>query len=671
MASNFDFLLPHLATLHTHATSTEKLAHTDPRACCFYARFTLEQAVNWLYDRDTYLQKPTDRDHPSLNDLLREPTFQDNLKPGLAQKLRIIQRRGNYAVHENTPITPRDALQLTEELFHFLYWIARYYSPNGKTIGDRTFDPSLLPRPTAAAEKQLTQQQIQTLETQLTQAETQRRQAAAQHQQTATELAQLRAELAALKQQNSSTTDTHHYNEAATREFIIDLLLREAGWDISQSHIGTEVELDGMPISTNPTGKGRADYVLWGQDGSPLAVIEAKRTSKNPHNGQHQAKLYADCLEQRYGQRPIIFYSNGDQTWIWDDQRYPPRPIDGFLKPPELERIIFNRTNHKKLHLVQINPTIAGRTYQTEAIRRITDEFSQKNRKSLLVMATGTGKTRTAIALVDLLMRANWVKRVLFLADRNALLTQALRAFKTHLPNATTVDLTQTTDPGSANIVLSTYPTMYNRLDRMQGDQRQFGPGHFDLVIVDEAHRSIYQKYSALFTYFDSLLIGLTATPRDEVHRDTYRIFEHDPGIPSFAYELDDAIADKHLVPPRALNVPFKFLRQGIKYHELSDAEKAEYETRFRDESGDLPPEINAAALNRWLFNKDTVDKALEILMTQGLKIDGAIASAKPSSSPAPKTTPNSSTIASTSTIPNTKATSPKSSTATSPTPKA
>jgi len=286
-------------------------------------------------------------------------------------------------------------------------------------------------------------------------------------------------------------------------------------------------------------------------------------------------------------------------------------------------------TARKRLHLVQVNPSIVERSYQTEAIRRITETFDEKQgRKALLVMATGTGKTRTAIALVDLLMRANWVKRVLFLADRNALLTQAFRAFKTHLPTVTAINLTQDKAVESANVVLSTYPTMLNCINRNNGriDEtgRFFSPGHFDLVVVDEAHRSIYKKYRALFEYFDALLVGLTATPRTEVHRDTYRIFDLEPGVPSFAYELDDAVKDGYLVPSKGVDVPFKFLRTGVRYADLSPQEQEEYEEKFRDEdTGAIPDQVNAAALNQWLFNISTVDQALELLMQRGLKVDG------------------------------------------------
>ncbi len=378
----------------------------------------------------------------------------------------------------------------------------------------------------------------------------------------------------------------------------------------------------------SPSGKGRVDYVLWGDDGKPLALVEAKRATADPAQGKHQGKLYADCLEQRYHQRPVIFYTNGYDTWIWDDRRYPPRPIQGFLKKDELERLIFRRHQRKRLHLISISDAIVDRSYQQEAIRRLADGFDQRNtRKALLVMATGTGKTRTAIALIDLLMRANWVNRVLFLADRNALVIQAFKAFQKNLPQVTTVDLTKNkADLAGAKVVLSTYPTMLNAINRGLGQSTLswFGPGTFDLVLVDEAHRSIYQKYGALFDYFDSLLVGLTATPRNEVDRDTYRIFDLEQGVPTFAYELNDAVSDGYLVPPRGISAGFKFMRSGVRYDDLSPDEQTEYEAKFRDDDTDeLPRQIDANALNRWLFNTNTVDQALELLMELGLKVEG------------------------------------------------
>jgi type I restriction enzyme R subunit len=192
----------------------------------------------------------------------------------------------------------------------------------------------------------------------------------------------------------------------------------------------------------NSAGKGFVNYVLWGDDGKPLALLEAKRTRKDATVGRQQAKLYADCLQAQYGQRPIIFYSNGYDHWIWDDASYPPRPVQGFFKKQELELLIQRRTSRKKLAEAVINPDIIERYYQSRAVRRIGETLEIENqRKALLVMATGSGKTRTVIALANVLMRCNWAKRVLFLADRVALVNQAVGAFKSHRADSSPVNL--------------------------------------------------------------------------------------------------------------------------------------------------------------------------------------------------------------------------------------
>ncbi len=621
MPSNFDFLQTDFPEIYESATSAEKLVFGDSRASCFYARYTLEQSVHWLYGNDPYLNLPYDN---SLGALIHEQTFKDNLSPNLFPKIRIILKIGNIAVHDSVKISEQDSLHLINELFHFLYWLCRYYSPNGRNLPKLKFDPNLLIKPEETGKEELTLVQLQNLESKLSQAQEMKRIAQERQQKTEAELAQLKAKIDQLIQTNTAVKDDHDWKEAETRKYLIDVLLKEMGWDLTQPNT-IEYEVRNMPKSVNPTGKGAIDYVLWDDNGLPLAVIEAKRTRIDVNLGKQQAKLYAECLEQEFNQRPLIFYSNGYQTYFWDDLNYPPRLVEGFFRKDELQRIIFRRSQRKSLDLVQANQDIAGRSYQTEAIRRVTETFDQQlARKALLVMATGTGKTRTAIALIDLLIRANWIKRVLFLADRTSLLTQAKRAITNLLPNATAIDLTKEKDIQGANIILSTYPTIMNRINRIDGENRLFGVGYFDLVIVDEAHRSIYKKYQALFSYFDSLLIGLTATPRDEINRDTYRIFDLEAGNPTFAYELNDAIADGYLVSPTGLDVPFKFLRRGVKYNELSLEEQQEYEEKFFDEeTGEIPDEVNSAALNRWLFNENTVDQALEILMEWGLKIDG------------------------------------------------
>ena len=285
--------------------------------------------------------------------------------------------------------------------------------------------------------------------------------------------------------------------------------------------------------------------------------------------------------------------------------------------------LIQRRSTRKPLADGEINPAIVERYYQTRGIRRIAEAFERDHdRKALVVMATGAGKTRTVIALCDLLMRCNWVKRVLFLADRVALVNQAVNAFKRHLPDASPVNLVTEKD-AEGRVFVSTYPTMMGLIDETRDGQRRFGVGHFDLVIIDEAHRSVFQKYRAIFDYFDSLLVGLTATPKDEVDRNTYSLFDLENGVPTDAYSLEEAVRDGFLVPPKAVSVPLKFQREGIKYDELSEEEKDQWDALEWDEDGNVPDRVEAEAVNKWLFNKDTVDKVLEHLMTRGQTVAG------------------------------------------------
>jgi type I restriction enzyme R subunit len=433
------------------------------------------------------------------------------------------------------------------------------------------------------------------------------------------ELKRLRAQVAEARKAAEAQPDTHDYSETQTRDYFIDLLLKEAGWPLDQKR-DREFPVTGMP---NQKGEGFVDYVLWGDDGQPLALVEAKRTRRDPRAGQQQARLYADCLEKKFGQRPLIFYSNGYDHWLWDDARYPPREIQGFYKKRELELAIQRRTTWKPLATAQISKAIVERYYQTRAIRRIAEAFERDNdRKALLVMATGAGKTRTVIAPCELLMRCNWVKRVLFLADRVALVNQAVGAFKQFLPDASPVNLVTEKD-AEGRVFVSTYPTMMGLIDETRDGQRRFGNGHFDLIIIDEAHRSVFQKYRAIFDYFDALLVGLTATPKDEIDRNTYGLFDLENGVPTDAYSLEEAVRDNFLVPLQAVSVPLRFQREGIKYNELSEDEKEQWDAIEWDEDGNVPVQVEAAAVNKWLFNIDTVDKVLEHLMTRGLRVAG------------------------------------------------
>jgi type I restriction enzyme, R subunit len=613
--SNFAFLhLPEWAFLFESAKRAEEQAKSDARGSCFYARRTLELAVAWLYKHDRSLRPPY---QDNLSALIHEPTFRQTVGDALFTKARLIKDLGNMAVHSTKKMVPSDAINATRELFHFSYWLARTYGRTSRPDPGQTFNLGLLPE--ASPIRAQTLEQLQKLQAVLQAKDEHLSVLLADKAALNEELKKLREEVAAAKQTNTAQPDTHDYSEAETRKAFIDVLLKEAGWNLDPMK-SFEVEVTCMP---NNQGKGFVDYVLWGDDSKPLALIEAKRTTKNPNVGQQQAKLYANCLEKMYGQRPVIFYSNGYEHWMWDDKAYPPRPVQGFYKKPELELAIQRRTSRKKLASAAINQNIIERYYQTRAVRRVGETFEVDNqRKSLLVMATGAGKTRTVIALADVLMRCNWAKRILFLADRVALVNQAVNAFKAHLPDSSPVNLV-TDKATEGRVYVSTYPTMMGLIDDATDGQRRFGVGHFDLIIIDEAHRSVYQKYRAIFDYFDSLLVGLTATPKDEIDHNTYGLFDLETGVPTDAYGLDEAVADGHLVPPVAISVPLKFQREGIKYDDLSEEEKEEWDAKEWTEDGSTPDEVGAEAINKWLFNTDTVDKVLETLMTKGQKVAG------------------------------------------------
>jgi len=413
-------------------------------------------------------------------------------------------------------------------------------------------------------------------------------------------------------------------SEAQTRKLYIDLYLREAGWKVLDKDnvvlpekAGIEIKVQGMP---NNQGIGFVDYVLYGSDGKPLAVVEAKKTSVSPIKGKEQALLYAKCLQREYGYLPVVYYTNGYQIWIIDQLGYPARQIFGFHNIKELEYLIKLR-QRGEISDLKISEAISDRPYQKMAITNVVESFNKKRRKALLVMATGTGKTRTAISLVELLQRNRWVKNVLFLADRTALVTQAKRNFNKLLPNYTISVLSDKDKQPDLNarLVFSTYQTMINLID---GDNRTFGIGRFDLIIIDEAHRSIFNKYKAIFTYFDSLLVGLTATPRDEIERSTYSTFDLEEGLPTFHYEMEEAVRDHYLVGYTVLDRTTKFLKQGVKYSELSNEEKEEYEKTFLTPEGELPTELSGADFFKKIYNDNTVDLVLQTLMNEGLKVN-------------------------------------------------
>ena len=610
---NFDFVKALWPEIHADAARAESYLSSDPRSACFYARRTVELLVVHLYE-------VLDLDEPysgELAALINDASFAAVAGIPITKKLNYLRVAGNKAVHQVAPVPQPTAVAVLRELHHVLVWAGFHHSSHPDAVPTAAqFDPAV-----AAQAAPLSRDELHALAAKFQQQDEAHAAALAAKDEL---LAAHEAELAALREQikaaqaAKTAVDDHDYNEQDTRDLFIDLLLNEAGWPLTEP-FDREYEVAGMP---NAQGKGFVDYVLWGANGLPLAVVEAKRTTKSPYAGQQQAKLYADALEAQFGRRPVIFTTNGYEHWLWDDAAgYPQRQVSGFLTRDELELMIARRTERQPLAGRPINDHIVERPYQHRAIRSVGEAFDAKQRAALLVMATGSGKTRTVIALIEQLMKAGWVKRALFLADRVALINQAVNAFKAHLPQATTVNLV-TEKSAEGRVYVSTYPTMLGLINEADASGRRFGPGHFDLIVIDEAHRSVYAKYGAIFEHFDSLLVGLTATPKDEVDHNTYRLFHLEDGVPTDAYSLEEAVDDGYLVPPRAVSVGTKFLRHGIRYDELSEHEKDEWDALDWGE-GEPPDEVGAEELNRFLFNEDTVDKVLATLMTDGLKVAG------------------------------------------------
>ncbi|MGJ8648329.1 MAG: DEAD/DEAH box helicase family protein [Marinomonas colpomeniae] len=635
--SNFHFLAE-WPELQEHAKQAEALVNADPRSSCFYSRYTLERTVYWMFDSDPWLARIKPQYDSTLNTLINQSEFKRSLGSNIFPKIKAIQKAGNNAVHSERKVQPPESTQSLKELHHFLYWFYRTYTSDnkdGKTVSDHVFDSQKIPQ-TVQIDANLVMKsakQLKTLQKELQERdEKHQAELEKERKENATlreENEQLKKELTENKAHNATKDakqkDPHDYCEAETRQYLIDQYLTEMGWDLDAANT-KEFPVKGMPISKqNPKGNGYVDYVLWGKDGKPLAVVEAKRTTRHAKEGQRQAELYANCLEQDAqfgGQRPLIYYTNGYDIYFWDDVNYAERKVQGFLNQDEMQCMIDRRSLALNLKDVALNTDIAGkgRPYQRLAIESVCEQFSEeKQRKSLLVMATGTGKTRTTIALVDLLMRAGWVKNALFLADRNALVNQAKKEFSKLLPKSSPEILSSATGALKGRLYLSTYPTMMNLLGA-SADSRLFGVGHFDLVIVDEAHRSVYKKYRYIFDYFDALLLGLTATPKSQLDSNTYEIFERPDDDPTFAYELKEAIDDKFLVPPKDVKVDLGFMRDGIKYSELGDDDKEKWEDEEQLEDRD---EVLPSEVNQFLLNGDTVDKALAILMERGIKVAG------------------------------------------------
>lgn len=596
--TNFDIFTstPEFEPFASVAVSAERILHIDPAACVLNCRRAMEFAVKWMYSVDKGLVMPY---QDSLVSLMNAEDFRDIVGTDIWRRMDFIRRIGNTAAHTGKKITEEQAALCLENLYAFLDFVAYCYAEH---YTEGHFDRSLLTQPAEPP-------------------------AAPVQEVPEVDLAALMAENAALKeqltarraeQQQTYVPKPLDLSEYKTRKIYIDTMLTDAGWTEGKDWLN-EVELPGMP---NKSEVGYADYVLYGDDGRPLAVIEAKRTCVDVSKARQQAKLYADLLEKKYYRRPVIFLTNGFETHIIDNL-YPERKCAAIYSKRDLEKLFNLQTMRTSLKNVMVDRNIAGRYYQEGAIKATCDAFARNRRKALLVMATGSGKTRTVIALCDVLLQHGWVKNILFLADRNSLVTQAKRSFVNLLPDLSVTNLCEEKDNYTAHCVFSTYQTMYNVIDSVQDEEgKLFTCGHFDLVICDEAHRSVYNKYRDIFNYFDAPLVGLTATPKDEIDKNTYEIFELENGVPTYGYELAQAVKDGYLVDFLSVETKLKFIEQGIVYDELSDADKQAYEDTFEDENGDLPERIASSALNEWIFNEDTIRQVLNTLMTNGLTID-------------------------------------------------
>lgn len=610
--TNFSFLCNQTtyALFAPACVEAERIFAASPAMCAVGCRKALELAVKWVYAADTSMEMPY-RDN--LQSLLHEPSFRFAVDRNTWGKLPFIAKLGNEAVHTGHNIQKGDALLCLQSLFEFVQWIDYCY---GIAYQERKFDPARIPAEKIAVDVKKIKEQESLLDEKQAEIEKLRKQ-----------IEEMSARFTAEKDRHKKerTFQSEDLSEFATRKRFIDVDLREMGWKFTgvDADVQVEYEVDGM--AGNAGQKGYADYVLFGKDGLPLAVVEAKRASKDPNNGWKQAVLYADCLERKFGRRPMIFITNGFETYFWDDQTSPKRQVSGIFSKNDLQKLMNRRTERLQLETVPISDKITDRYYQKEAIRAVCGQIEKGFRKHLLVMATGTGKTRTASSLTDVLSRGKYVTNILFLADRTALVKQAKDDFKNYLPDMSLCNLCTNKDDRNARIVFSTYPTMLNAIDdtKTKDGQRLFTPAHFDLIIIDESHRSIFKKYRAIFQYFDAILVGLTATPKTDVDRNTYDFFEMEHGVPTYAYDYETAVyQDKVLVPYYNYEVKTKFLEEGITYDDLSEEDKARYEDDFT-EDGVMPEFIPSAALNQFVFNEKTVDQVLQDLMERGIHVAG------------------------------------------------
>lgn len=627
---NFEFLkkYSHFASLVDFATEAERFLKTSPTFSAMMSRKTAEQAVKWLYHWN-YWEIPY---KAKLGELINNADFRSALKNDVIHgHLNDLVLIGNEAAHEGVFIPEKKAHEALVYLHQFLTHLARMY---GKHV-PVPFDNALIPNemvpldPERIKRERELQAELENAQSENEDLKKKLEEEEKKHQE---EIEKLRAEYEVkLKQQpvaaGTETEDVaeEELSEYDTRKIFIDFDLREMGWvldDCPTRDVIQEYHVNDMEGHIGQDGY--VDYVLFDVDGLPLAVVEAKKTTKDPNVGRTQAVLYADCLEREFGRRPFMFTTNGFSTYFWDDKTSPQRKVSMIFSKSDLQKLMLRRENRKDLGQIAINEKITDRYYQIGAIRAVCEKTMQGIRKHLLVMATGTGKTRTSSSLVDVMSRGEYITNVLFLADRIALVRQAKEDFKNYLPDMSLCNLLENKDDKNARIVFSTYPTILNAIDtaRTKDGKRMFTPAHFDLIIIDEAHRSIFKKYRAIFEYFDAVLVGLTATPKKDVDKNTYDFFGLADEDPTYAYDYDTAVkTDHYLVPYHNIEVTTKFMHDGISYDDLSPDDKERYEADFAEDDEELPSFVSAEKLNRTVFNQNTIDIMLQDLMNNGLMV--------------------------------------------------
>ncbi len=610
--TNFDFLKQEkqFVSFADACIEAEKSISVSPALSALGVRKSAELAVKWLYSVDDTLTVPYKDNFAAL---VYNPSFTESIDHTILNRLRFIIKLGNFSAHTDKQVTYREAVLALANLFEFIQFIDYCY---GNSYEERTFNESLL---AADRHQSVSKKEWEILKEELSQ-KTKEREALA------SEMADLKEELAELRKKNEAAheftvSSAATKNEEETRRTIIDVDIKTMGWTFDVDCM-TEVAVIGMP---SESGQGRADYVLYGSNQKPLAVVEAKKTGVDAEVGRQQALLYADCLEQMTGQRPLIFYTNGYDTWFWDDTNYAPRKVYSVFSKRDMERIVNRRDQKKPFRQLSINPEITDRPYQKIAIQRACEEYGKNKRKVLWVMATGTGKTRTVISLVDVLLTHNYITNILFLADRIELVRQAKKAFTKHMPNLSTCNLLERGDDKPTDrAIFSTYPTIMNAIDDMKTDdgQKLFTPAHFDLIIIDEAHRSIFKKYRAIFEYFDALLVGLTATPKTDVDHNTYDFFDLENDMPTYAYEYEEALSEGYLVNYHCIEKIYSVPTEGINYDDLSPEDKERYEDAFAEDDT-MPDFIPSSEMDRVYFNVDTTRRVLTEVMQKGLKVEG------------------------------------------------